>query len=54
MTVEARGWVALIVYFAFSFAAAFVLYMAVERPFLRMRERISSRPTKAAQLSATS
>jgi peptidoglycan/LPS O-acetylase OafA/YrhL len=43
--VEARGWVALIVYFAFSFAAAFVLYLAVERPFLRLRERISRRVT---------
>jgi peptidoglycan/LPS O-acetylase OafA/YrhL len=52
--VEARGWIALIVYFAFSFAAAFVLYMAVERPFLRLRERISSRSAKAAQLAATS
>jgi peptidoglycan/LPS O-acetylase OafA/YrhL len=52
--VEARGWVALIVYFAFSFAAAFVLYMAVERPFLRLREHISSKSAKAAQLAATS
>jgi peptidoglycan/LPS O-acetylase OafA/YrhL len=51
--VEARGWVALIVYFAFSFAAAFVLYMAIERPFLRLRERISSKPAKA-QLAAAS
>jgi peptidoglycan/LPS O-acetylase OafA/YrhL len=53
MLVEARGWVALIAYFAFSFLAAFVLYMAIERPFLRMRERISSRTGKAAQLAAT-
>jgi peptidoglycan/LPS O-acetylase OafA/YrhL len=52
--VESRGWVALIVYFAFSFAAAFVLYLAIERPFLRLRERISSRAAKAAQLAATS
>jgi len=51
--VEARGWVALIAYFAFSFLAAFVLYMAIERPFLRMRERISSRTGKPAQLAAT-
>jgi peptidoglycan/LPS O-acetylase OafA/YrhL len=51
--VEARGWIALIVYFAFSFAAAFVLYMAVERPFLRLRERISSKSAKAAQIVAT-
>ena len=52
--VESRGWLALIAYFAFSFLAAFVLYMAVERPFLRLRERISSRSAKAAQLAATS
>jgi len=51
--VEARGWIALSIYFAFSFAAAFVLYMAVERPFLRLRERITSRAAKAAQLAAT-
>ena len=52
--VESRGWLALVAYFAFSFLAAFVLYMAVERPFLRLRERISSRSAKAAQLAATS
>jgi peptidoglycan/LPS O-acetylase OafA/YrhL len=39
--VEGGGWLALLVYFAFSFLAAFVLYMAIERPFLRLRERIS-------------
>ena len=48
------GWLALIVYYAFSFVAAFVLYMSVERPFLRLRERISSRAAKAAQMAATS
>ena len=52
--VESRGWLALIVYFAFSFLAAFVLYLAIERPFLRLRERISSRAAKAAQMAATS
>jgi len=46
--VEGGGWLALVVYFAFSFLAAFALYMAVERPFLRLRERISSRAAKAA------
>lgn len=51
--VEANGWLALVVYFAFSFGPAFVLYMAIERPFLRLRERISSRAVKAAQLAAT-
>jgi peptidoglycan/LPS O-acetylase OafA/YrhL len=52
--VESRGWFALFVYFAFSFFAAFVLYLAVERPFLRLRERISSKAAKAAQIAATS
>lgn len=52
--VESGGWLALVVYFAFSFVAAFVLYMAIERPFLRLRERISSRNAKAAQLAAIS
>ncbi|MFL6389768.1 MAG: acyltransferase family protein [Terriglobales bacterium] len=52
--VEGRGWLALVAYFGFSFLAAFVLYMAVERPFLRLRERISSRAVKAAQMAATS
>jgi peptidoglycan/LPS O-acetylase OafA/YrhL len=52
--VESRGWLALAVYFAFSFLVAFALYLAVERPFLRLRERISSRAAKAAQMAATS
>ncbi len=52
--VEARGWLAFAAYFVFSFLAAFVLYMAIERPFLRLRERISSRAAKSAQLAATS
>ncbi len=52
--VESSGWLALVAYFAFSFLAAFVLYLAIERPFLRLRERISSRAAKAAQMAATS
>jgi peptidoglycan/LPS O-acetylase OafA/YrhL len=52
--VESRGWLALVAYFTFSFLAAFVLYMAIERPFLRLRERISSRTAKAAQMAAAS
>jgi len=44
--VESGGWLALAVYFMLSFLAAFVLYMAIERPFLRLRERISSRSSK--------
>jgi peptidoglycan/LPS O-acetylase OafA/YrhL len=51
--VEARGWVALVAYFALSFLAAFVLYMVIERPFLRLRERFSARPAKTTQLVAT-
>jgi peptidoglycan/LPS O-acetylase OafA/YrhL len=52
--VEGGGWLALVAYFVFSFLAAFVLYLAVERPFLRLRERISARTAKAARLAATS
>jgi peptidoglycan/LPS O-acetylase OafA/YrhL len=52
--VESRGWLALLAYFAFSFLGAFVLYLAIERPFLRLRERISSRAAKAAQVAVTS
>jgi peptidoglycan/LPS O-acetylase OafA/YrhL len=51
--IEGGGWLALVAYFAFSFLAAFVLYMAVERPFLRLRERISARTAKSARLTAT-
>ena len=50
--VEGGGWFALVAYFAFSFLAAFVLYMAIERPFLRLRERISSKAAKSASLAA--
>jgi peptidoglycan/LPS O-acetylase OafA/YrhL len=52
--IEAGGWLALAVYFGFSFLVAFVLYLTIERPFLRLRERISSRAAKAAQVAATS
>jgi peptidoglycan/LPS O-acetylase OafA/YrhL len=52
--VESGGWLALVIYFAFSLLAAFMLYLAIERPFLRLRERISSRAAKAAQMAATS
>jgi peptidoglycan/LPS O-acetylase OafA/YrhL len=51
--VESGGWTALLVYFAFSFLAATVLYIAVERPFLRLRERLSSRPPTSPQQVAT-
>jgi peptidoglycan/LPS O-acetylase OafA/YrhL len=44
--VGSRGWLALVAYFGFTFLVAFVLYLAIERPFLRLRERISSRAAK--------
>ena len=50
--IESGGWLALVAYFALSFLAAFVLYISIERPFLRLRERISSRAAKAAQMAA--
>lgn len=50
--VEDGGWLALVAYFAFSFMAAFVLYLAVERPFLRLRERILPKAAKS-QLAAS-
>jgi peptidoglycan/LPS O-acetylase OafA/YrhL len=52
--VEGGGWLALVAYFAFSFLAAFVLYMAIERPFLRLRERISSHTAKSVQPATAS
>jgi peptidoglycan/LPS O-acetylase OafA/YrhL len=51
--VESRGWLALIAYFALSFLAAFVLYMAIERPFLRLREKISSRAVTPVEKALT-
>ena len=43
---QGSGWPAMIVYFATSFAVAAVLYFLIERPFLKMRERIASRNTR--------
>jgi peptidoglycan/LPS O-acetylase OafA/YrhL len=53
--VESRNWMAFLVYFASSFLAAALLYFAVERPFLRMRDKLSrSAPvSRASALSAT-
>jgi peptidoglycan/LPS O-acetylase OafA/YrhL len=50
--VEPGGWMAFLIYFATSFLAATVLYLAIERPFLRLREMITSRPLRTAQKSA--
>ncbi|HEX4603544.1 MAG TPA: hypothetical protein VH724_06080 [Candidatus Angelobacter sp.] len=36
-------WLALLIYFASSIIVATALYLAVERPFLRLREKLPSR-----------
>jgi peptidoglycan/LPS O-acetylase OafA/YrhL len=41
-------WMALLFYFATSFLVASVLYFAVERPFLRLREKTSARTPYSA------
>jgi peptidoglycan/LPS O-acetylase OafA/YrhL len=41
-------WTNFTVLFISSFLAAGALYLAVERPFLRLRERISARSARAA------
>jgi peptidoglycan/LPS O-acetylase OafA/YrhL len=51
--VESRGWLALTAYFASSFLVAFVLYLAIERPFLRLRERLSSRVVTPVENTVT-
>jgi peptidoglycan/LPS O-acetylase OafA/YrhL len=51
--VQSGGWLALAVYLAFSFLVAFVLYMAVERPFLGLRARISSRVVTPVESTLT-
>ncbi len=50
--VEPGGWLAFLIYFATSFLAATVLYLAIERPFLRLREKIPSLFMRPAQKSA--
>jgi peptidoglycan/LPS O-acetylase OafA/YrhL len=47
------GWPAFAIAFAASFVCAAVLYVAVERPFLRWRERLSARRARPASQSAT-
>lgn len=41
-SVESRSWLALLVYFASSLLAAALLYLAIERPFLRLRDRLTA------------
>jgi peptidoglycan/LPS O-acetylase OafA/YrhL len=44
---EPGGWLALLIFFVSSFAAATLLYLVVERPFLRLREKIALAPSQA-------
>lgn len=46
--IGSNDWIALLVYFATSFLAATALYLAVERPFLKLREKISARTAYVA------
>lgn len=45
-------WTNFVVLFATSFLAASLLYLVVERPFLRLRERISARPARSGVAAA--
>lgn len=49
---QGGGWPPLLIFLATSFSAAALLYFTVERPFLKLRERISSRQTESAQRAA--
>jgi peptidoglycan/LPS O-acetylase OafA/YrhL len=52
---ESRGWPALGLAFAASICVATLLYLAVERPFLRLRERLSARrPAPCAESAVAS
>lgn len=50
--VEAGGWLALLVYLAPCFAVATLLYLLIERPFLKLREKISARRPQPAHQGA--
>jgi peptidoglycan/LPS O-acetylase OafA/YrhL len=49
--VAAGGWLALLIYLAPCFAVAAVLYLLIERPFLKLREKISARKSQPAAQS---
>ena len=49
---QSGGWPALALTFVASICAAILLYFAVERPFLRLRERLSSRQARTTAESA--
>jgi peptidoglycan/LPS O-acetylase OafA/YrhL len=42
-----HGWTGLLLYVLPCFAAAIVLHLLVERPFLRLRDRVMARPVEA-------
>jgi len=50
--VQPGGWLSLAIIFSASILAATLLYLAVERPFLRMRERLSGHVSRPAAESA--
>jgi peptidoglycan/LPS O-acetylase OafA/YrhL len=52
--VPGHSWWTITVYFVTSFCAAALLYLVVERPFLKWRERISSRKASGQALETTS
>ena len=49
---QSGGWPALVIAITASMCVATLLYLAVERPFLRLRERLSSRQPRPAAESA--
>ncbi|SFI94203.1 acyltransferase [Caulobacter sp. UNC279MFTsu5.1] len=44
-----QGWTGLALYVLPAFAAAIVLHVLVERPFLRLRDRVMARPVEAGE-----
>ncbi len=48
------SWINLAIFFATSFLAAAILYLLVERPFLKWRERLSSRSRRTTLSTAAS
>ena len=46
------GWLALVITFLASLITACLLYLAIERPFLRLRERLSARQSRSDAASA--
>lgn len=49
---QTGGWLALVITFLASLITACLLYLAIERPFLRLRERLSARQSRSDAASA--